>query len=324
MKMDEHYYGVGRIRTLEARLLTPGQIERMADAYDFEAAFGVLSETVYAEILPRLKSPFDFEELCQLELVSLKNLMDRIAPENAMIQALLRKYDYLNLKILLRIFFKGSEAAATFSEASTIPLEKLKLYVFEGLRDMDEKEIIEAIDAAKSSYEQDKDPANLDILLDKHYFSYLKRTADLSPSLLIPEMVNHKIDLINLKTVLRGQGRALLDPGYIDKDILLDLRGKSGADIIARLSFTEYFPDIAAGLEHFDRHGSFYLLEKSMDDFILERFRKAKYLTSGEEPLVGFILAKETELKTLRFIMISKKNRIRAERIRERLRTGYA
>jgi len=185
MTMDEHYYGVGRIRALETRLLTPGQIERMANAYDFEAAFGVLSETVYSEILPRLKSSFDFEDLCQLELLSLKNLMDRIAPENEILKVFFRKYDYLNLKILLRSLLVKAEDITIYSKVGTIPFEKLKTYVFEGLRDLDEKEIIEAIDAAKANYEQDKDPANLDIFLDKHYFSYLKRMTDPSPSPLL-------------------------------------------------------------------------------------------------------------------------------------------
>jgi len=61
-----------------------------------------------------------------------------------------------------------------------------------------------------------------------------------------------------------------------------------------------------------------------MDDYLLSHFRKAKYLSSGIEPLLGFILAKESEIRTLRFILICKKNRVGAERIRERLRTSYA
>ena len=211
MIMDEHYYGVGRIRTLETRLLTPGQTERMANAYDFEAAFGVLSETIYAEILPRLKSPFDFEDLCQLELVSLKNLMDRLAPENETVKALFRKYDHLNLKILLRSLQQKTEDISIYSRAGTIPFERLKLYVFENLRDLDEKEIIEVIDAAKTNYEQDKDPANLDILLDKHYSSYLKRVTDPSPSDLIKELVNHII--INVRAGLPSVEAPLASTG---------------------------------------------------------------------------------------------------------------
>ena len=69
--MNAYHYGAGRVRALEAKILSPTQLSRMAAASDFEKAFAVLSETTYAEKLPRLKHPFDFEVLCKLELASL-------------------------------------------------------------------------------------------------------------------------------------------------------------------------------------------------------------------------------------------------------------
>ena len=80
--MEDHNYAVGRVRALEARLLTEAQLARMASVQNFEAAFSVLSETTYAENMPRLQQSFDFEELCELELISLKNLMETLAPQN--------------------------------------------------------------------------------------------------------------------------------------------------------------------------------------------------------------------------------------------------
>ncbi|MEE8637460.1 MAG: V-type ATPase subunit [Candidatus Margulisiibacteriota bacterium] len=326
--MNEHFYGVGRVRALEARMLTQAQIARMVAAADFESAFGVLSETPYAENLPKLEPAFDFEDLCDLELLSLKNLMDHLAPENETLKALFRRYDYLNLKILMRSYFSQFEGTKLYSKAGTISFDNLRLYIFEGIKEIDDKEILEAIDDAKRLYEQNKDPQSLDLFLDKHYYSYLKQICQSSPSPLIKDMVDHQIDLTNIKTLLRAQGHkkleeALLEPGFIDKDILLDLPDKTPQEIISSLSFTIYFPEIAEGIEFFAKNKSFYLMEKLMDDFILNRFRKAKYLSSGIEPLVGFYLAKEAEIKTLRFILISKKNYIGSERIRERLRVSY-
>ena len=326
--MNEHFYGVGRVRALEARMLTPAQISRMVAAADFESAFRVLSETPYAENLPKLKPAFDFEDLCDLELLSLKNLMDHLAPENETLKALFRRYDYLNLKILMRSYFSQFEGTELYSKAGTISFDNLRLYVFEGTDEIDDREITETINTAKSLYEQNKDPQSLDLFLDKHYYSYLKQICQSSPSPLIKDMVDHQIDLTNIKTLLRTQElkelqAALLEPGFIDQDILLDLSDKTPQEIISRLSFTIYFPEIAEGIEFFAKNKSFYLMEKLMDDFILNRFRKAKYLSSGIEPLVGFYLAKESEIKTLRLILISKKNYIGTEQIRERLRVSY-
>lgn len=305
--MEDYNYSVGRVRALEARMLTAAQLARMAAAPSLEAAFAVLTETPYAENLPKLKTPFDFEELCVLELASLKNLMDYLAPQNKILAALFKKHDYLTIKIYVRNFF----------------LQKPK-----ETYETNDKKLLEIIDKAKTEYKQNKDPQNVDILLDKHYFSYLKQICSNSPSPLIRNLVNHKIDLTNIKTLLRTQEHkkletALLEPGFIDKDILVEIHGKSLPDIASRLNFTPYFPGIAAGLEYYDKNKSFYLLEKSIDDYIINQFRKAKYLSSGIEPLVGFYLAKEAEIKTIRFILICKKNHIESKLITERLRVSY-
>lgn len=334
--MGKYYYGVGRVRALEARMLSAAQLSRLVGAPDFESAFAVLPETAYAENLTKLTHPFDFEELCELELISLKNLLDYLAPRNEIIAAIFKKYDYLNAKILLRLYFKEIEkivswhepAECKFSKVGIYDLEKIRSYIFEGIKEIDDKNLLEAIDQAKNSYAQNKDPQSLDIILDKYYFAYLKEACGPSPSPLIKNMVRSKIDLINLKSLLRTQElkkleKVLLKGGFIDKDILLESYGKNVPDIILRLSFTPYFPAMVQGVEEFSKTKSFHLLEKLMDDFMINQFRKAKYLTSGLEPLVGFYLAKESEIKTLRFILICKKNYIESERIKERIRASY-
>ena len=331
--MNEYFYGVGRVRALEAKMLSSAQVARMAAASDFQSAFGVLSETTYAEHLTKIKHPFDFEEICALELVTLKKLLEDLAPQNEILTALFRKYDFLNLKILVRSYFSELKETALYSKAGTIAFEKLKLYVFDGIKEIDHKEILEAVDLAKSIYEHTKDPQAVEMALDKQYLLFLKRVCDASPSRLIQEMVQHQIDLTNIKIIFRSQALkkdkkflegALLEPGMIGKDILLELHDKSPQDISSRLSFTPYFPALVEGIEYFSKYKSFYVLEKLADNYILNQFRKAKYLSSGIEPLVGFYLAKEAEIKSVRFILICKRTHIGSEQIKNRLRVSYA
>jgi V/A-type H+-transporting ATPase subunit C len=54
-------------------------------------------------------------------------------------------------------------------------------------------------------------------------------------------------------------------------------------------------------------------------DFI----KKAKQVSFGVEPLIGYIIAKETEIKIIRIIMVGKLNNIAPNIIRERLRDAY-
>ena len=330
--MNGYGYGVGRVRALEARMFSAAQISRMAAAPDFEKAYAVLSETTYSENFPKLKHPFDFEELCGLEMSALRDLLFRLAPENEILSALFKKYDYQNAKILLRSYFGSKEDPKIFSGEGTIDPGRLKLYIFEGLKEIDEKEIIKAIDEAKAVFEQSKDPQSLDMTVDKYYFAYLRKVCGASPSLLIRNLANHWIDLTNIKTLLRAQelkkdkkffAASLLDPGFVSKDILLNLHDKSVQDIGSKLSFSTYLPFLAEGFDQLTKDRSFYLLEKLMEDFIIDQFKKAKYLGSGVEPLVGFYLAKEAEIRTIRFILTCKKNHVGTERIKERLRLSY-
>ncbi|MEA3493377.1 MAG: V-type ATPase subunit [Candidatus Margulisiibacteriota bacterium] len=206
--MDKFYYGVARIRALEARLVTPPQLERMAVADDFETAFNILSETPYAETLPKLKHPFDFEELFELEKKALVKLMNKLAPGNEIIQALV-----------------------------------------------------------------------------EDNYSALKNAS--SP--LIRQMANNKIGLEKVRTSLRKGEKPMPGMEFDFLDLSLPI----------------------------------HLIEKEIDNFIVEKFRKAKYVNSGVEPLVGFYMAKQAEIKTLRFMFICKQNYVKNEQIKERLRVSY-
>ncbi|NQT30228.1 MAG: V-type ATPase subunit [Candidatus Saganbacteria bacterium] len=330
--MNDFYYSVGRVRSLEEAMMTPSQLARMAGAPDFDTAFSVLSETPYAENLPKLTQPFDFCQLCDLEMISLKNLIGHLAPGNEILNALFAQFDYVNIKILLRAHLSGKNEVEMLSKIGNIDPDKIKHYIEKGQKDIDDPTIISAIDQARNIFEQEKDAEMLDITLDKAYYSSLLLIFGASLSSLIRDLAKHKIDLINIKILLRSQEIkrdkkflefALLEGGFLDKNILLSLLDKAVPDIAQRLAFTPYFPAISDGIRYYADHQSFYLLEKQMDDFIAEKFHQAKYMSSGVCPLVGFCLAKETELKSIRFILICKKNFVDAGQIKERLRVSY-
>ena len=50
----------------------------------------------------------------------------------------------------------------------------------------------------------------------------------------------------------------------------------------------------------------------------------AKYIALGPEPVIAYLMAKETEIKNLRIIFTGKINRLPENTIRERLREAYA
>jgi V/A-type H+-transporting ATPase subunit C len=67
-------------------------------------------------------------------------------------------------------------------------------------------------------------------------------------------------------------------------------------------------------LDYFDRLA---------DDFVLDYVRGAKLISIGIEPLVGYMMAKENEVKIVRIILAGKLAGLSSETIRKRLRQSY-
>ncbi len=67
----------------------------------------------------------------------------------------------------------------------------------------------------------------------------------------------------------------------------------------------------------------FTAFEKACDDYLMEYIKDAKYKTLTPEPVMAFILAKETEAKCIRIIMTCKMHSIDAAIIKERVRETY-
>ena len=90
-----------------------------------------------------------------------------------------------------------------------------------------------------------------------------------------------------------------------------------------RLAATDYGNIIREGIEYYKSHNSLALLEKNIDNFIMDYMKKAKTIPFGIEPIIGYLYAKENEIKLLRIIMVGQLNNVPPEVIRERLRDSY-
>lgn len=284
--MVKHAYAVGRLRALEARMLDLSQITRMVDAQDLQSAFMVLSETAYSEKIDKLSRPFDFEELIRLELASVKALLDDLAPNDPILDVLFKKYDYHNLKVLLKNKFMGISPKEALYGIGTLPLHEL-----EGL---------EIARQAEEVFSQEQSLMAIEDLIDKEYLRILKLEAQKSG---VPLFLDYA-------TVFS-----------ISSEIKIALRSKEKdpAEMIKAYKYTDFAP----ALDSFDGPPSLFKLERALDDLLLLKIRKARYFTFGIEPLIGFLHAKEVELKIIRLVLVSKLNKVQQELIKERLRLSY-
>lgn len=142
--------------------------------------------------------------------------------------------------------------------------------------------------------------ATLDACLEE-----LRKTAEKHP---VPIFVSYA----RAFTLLSRLRRSLLE-GKIDPDSALN-----------RFRYTDYSRAVAAGMEYYKKHGSLSVLEREIDNRLTEIVKMARYKAFGIEPLIGFAVAKDIEVKIIRLILVSKRMHIKTEDIKERLRLPYA
>ena len=102
------------------------------------------------------------------------------------------------------------------------------------------------------------------------------------------------------------------------------MKGKFDPEtVIARFRYTDYHRAVSQGMESFKKTGSLFALEREIDNQLTETVKNAKYKAFGLEPLVGFMVAREIEIKIIRLILTCKQLGIRTDEIKERMRLSY-
>lgn len=324
---------VSRLRTLETKLLDKAKIDRLIDSSSPEEVLKALSETQYGNHMMNLKRPQDYELLLSDELVRLYSLMYEVSPERLLVDVMSLRYDYHNVKVMIKGKALGKDLGYLLIPVGTIPKDKMKLF-FEEEYFGDLNPIMRsAIEKGEKALMEQKDPQMMDVIIDKHMFEHMLQIAkDLGEKSII-EFIQMNIDLTNIKAFFRIKKQnkekdfletVLVQGGKIDKDYFVSSLNDGAENFAGKMSFTDYSEVVKAGTEELIKSGTLNNVEKLSDNFIMEFIKKSKYISFGPEPLIAYAFAKETEIKTIRIIMVGKLNRVSPELIRERLRDVYA
>lgn len=331
--LDEtvYAYAVGRVRALETRLIDRGRFERMVDANSADEALKILTETDYANAIGEIDSVYNFETFLVAELKHTFNTILKISPNPQQIAALALRYDVHNLKVLFKEKFLGIKTELLI-EAGTIASDKLELAINEDdFRDLPGR-LRPVAEKISEEFPLNRNPQLIDLALDQALYTDLLAEAVKNKSDFLAGLFQRQIDLINLKSLIRikrmGLEReflrtVLLKGGRLPFDRLLSLIDEPLESIITALAMSDYAVLISEGLREWIDRGSAARLEKLSDDYITAYLKQGKWTPFGPEPLIGYLWAKEIEIKNIRLVLVGKINKLPAEAIRERLRDGY-
>ena len=323
---------IPRIRVYETKLLDKSKLDRMIDSNSADEALKVLQETEYGNLMSNIKRADDYEVILSEELKRLFKIMYDISPVKVLVDLMSTKYDYQNIKVILKGMFLKEDLSYLLIPVGTLESSRLK-YLIENMQLSELSTIMrEATEEAMSNFENTNDPQMVDIILDKYMFKTLIHIKNEIKDTFVDKYVTALIDSTNLKTLLRVKKQnkdrefltsVIIEGGTIDKDKLLGMLNDDVQNISTKLIFSNYAELVKSGIEYYSKTSSVSLLEKLADNFIMNIMKNAKIIPFGVEPLVAYIYAKETEIKIIRIIMVGKLNNISAEVVRERLRDIY-
>jgi len=323
---------VVRIRVMEKRLLDKITIDKLVDANDIDEAIKILETTEYANSISKVKDSKNYEEILYNELNRVYELVREITPYKSVSDLMALKYDYHNIKVMLKERLKGEDLSSLYIPIGTTDFNILKkAFEMSDFRDIDVR-FSSVIQEVISDFEKNSDPQRIDILVDRAYFNHMYDIAKDTGIDLFVNYVKDLIDFTNIIAVIRLKKQnkglpfveeVLLPNGNIELDQILVSYADSIDAIINRFRTSNIAKALKTGLDLYNSTGRISAFEKSMDNHLIELIKESKSVVFGPEPIFAYLVAKEMEIKALRIILVSRLNNISPQAIRERLRELY-
>ncbi len=331
-KSTDYLFASGCIKSLEKNLMTHEKMEKMLESKTPEDALKVLYELNYGDGSDEV-SAAQFEKLlAQEHTKAYKTVMD-VAPETGYFVVFLYPNDYHNLKTLLKAEFLGIEADDLLTDRGSIPLADLvdafHNRTYSAMRDIMAQGVQEVLD----TYGTTQDPQCVDLILDKACYADMNQAAAGMKNDFVKGYVALSIDTTNLKSFVRARemqkpwdffSKIYIEGGSISERTFINSYEEPLDQFAEKLNVYGLQEVLEEGAAMIKETGRFTALEKLCDNAVIDYVKDAKYIPYGLQPLVGYIVAKENEIKTARIIMAGKLAGISPDLLRERVRNTYA
>ncbi|MCI2055817.1 MAG: V-type ATPase subunit [Oscillibacter sp.] len=327
---DTDYLAISaRIKAMETGLLTGERMEQMLAARSDEEIMRVLQECGYPDF--SLDRPEEMD--AALSKAREETLLDLggSAPDAGYLDVFQLKYDYHNVKALLKAKAVGADAASMLMDLGRVPVSELQEALDSGEDASLPTMLAQAAAEAKEVLETTRDPQLSDFVLDRWYYKDLMAAARKTGSSFLTGYVRASIDAANLRSLVRTlrMGRdadflkgVLFEGGDIAADSVAQVAASVGSGLAELYASTDLKAAAESGAKALDG-GSLTEFEKLCDDAVSAYLAGAQLVPFGEAPLVGYLAARETEYTNLRIILLGRKAGLSADVIRSRLRESY-
>ena len=316
------------LRAREPAMLSREKAERMLDAPSFEECAKLLTDCGY-EDMSQMKAK-EIEQALSDRRAAIYSELAFLAPDAALVDVFRIKYDYHNAKVILKSEAMGTDESALMSDSGRVaPAVMRTAYQEDRCHDLPGR-LGGAMEEAKSILARTANPQLADFSLDRACFHELDDLAGKIGSDFLKGYVAVLADSTNLRSAVRtlrmGKDAAYLQEALVPGGSVREERFAQTAD---REGLAALFPNgilaeaAALGVQAVEG-GSMTAFERACDNAVNRYLADAKLKPFGEEPVIAYLAAVESETTAVRMILTGRLAGIAPDVIRERLRDLYA
>lgn len=317
----QYTYAAARIHTKENSMLSMQDMERLLAASSFDEAVSLLAEEGYDTADAK-----NTDEILRREHNKTNKLVSELITDMSALDIFFYKNDFHNLKAAVKSQMTADEGKCIFVSSGTVPKEIIASAVKN--RELGKLPEFLKVPAQKAleSLLKTNNGSLCDTIIDKAYFETLIKTGEASDNLTISRFAELSVALANIRIAARGSRlgksqdffkRSFVKCKTVSAESLAIAASKGISELEEYLVSTDY-SNGAEALKNSDA-----AFEKWCDDRIMAELCKEKYRNFTIAPIAVYILARETELKTVGLILTAKQNNLETSVIRERLRELY-
>ncbi len=330
MANENAIYAVARVRSHERMLINAERMRRIAEAAPQEALRQVLDAGYGA--MPDAKLE-DVETLVENERRAAVALIKEISPDKTLTDIFLMKADIHNLKLLLKLRLLNSNEKAALMAGGVYETAALEAMLEQGDYSQLPEAIASALKALEKSFVQNEgrgDPVRVSTALDEAYILYALSLKDKFAT----EYFTAYADFTNVAAVLRtralkkgeeGVKPLIVDGGEIKREKLIEAAKESTSfDELYKLLLDGQTRDaVKKALERIALGAGVSAIERERDNYLIKLASRGKNEYDSVAPIIGYLLAREQEGRSVRLILTLKRNGLDESAIEERLRELY-
>jgi len=318
INQSDYVYAVARIRCKEGKLFSSKHLEQMISMPDVQSVLRFLSESGW--------SFNSLDDLFPSEEKALWDLMSELIGDISDFDFMRVNKDFHNLKVCIKSFYSNCDPTSMLMDGGiTDPF-----IIFKAIKEKDysllPEYLTDVADEALSFLLRTADGQICDMLIDKACLDTVYKLQKKSSDKIVHDYCELYVACADIKIAVRCSKlnksfdfirKYLSACNSLDLHALALAASKSSEEICAYLLSTVYkesVPYIKESLASF---------EKWCDNYIMNKIRAYKSDPFTIASLVGYVFAKETELKAVRLIVTAKQNGLDNSIIRERIRKMY-